>query len=302
MIQYCKCGKEKRRNKNGKYMGWCGDTICSPNYGIKRPNHSVHMKELARSGTNPKYLATLMKSGELFNKDVNTIKFKETVLINKGIDTSNIEEAHSAFLSGNALSRSIRSKQIITKYNSWGKEFRDLARLCCNIEDVSLSWLNSLSEDVFLNVFKSLHGIQSAVNMRYHQDCGRNKQYIRVRMDNLKYNVRGITSVLTRSKLESKYIELFEEVGAKWDYEWIRVPKRTVGTYSPDFYLEYGDKKYMIEVKGDWYHNDKDEYYKNCIGPAIEYATPLGILVGVTHITPKSMDFLQKITWLNKLT
>lgn len=303
MLQYCKCGKEKKKKVNGRYMGYCGDSKCSPRYGIKRPDHSAKMKDLAASGENEKYSNSLMKKGTIFNKEANTIEFKMKVLRNKGIecDETNAEDLHSAFLASNAKSRVIRTKQILTKYGSWDECFKSLAHACCETDCIDDNWVSLLSDDEFSVFFKTMHGIQTVVNMEKHRLAGRNKHYIRVLMGDLKHNVRGITSVLTRSKLESSYIKVFEDNCIPWDYEWIRIPKTNGGTYSPDFYIKYQGIKYIIEVKGDWYEDDKDVYYQNCLVPAIKYANEHGMLMALSYVEPKNMKFLQKLEILNNI-
>jgi hypothetical protein len=226
---------------------------------------------------------------------VNTERFKETVLRNKGIIADDISAAHSKLLSENAVSRKVRTKQAVTKFDKWGDEFKELAKICCSIDNITAAWLDSLPMTEFNKYIGILHGIQTSVNMEKHRNAGRNKQYIRVEMNDLKFNMRGITTVLTRSKLESQYIELFESLSLQWDYEWVTLPKvDNSGVYHPDFLLKFGNETYIIEVKGDWYHSDKDDYFANKIGAAVNYANEHKYLVCVSYIRPRDMSFLEK--------
>ena len=62
---WCKCGKPKRRkiskfgneNSYDSLDSYCGNKKCHPRFGIKRPEHSKVMAELAKSGANEKFNA-----------------------------------------------------------------------------------------------------------------------------------------------------------------------------------------------------------------------------------------------------
>ena len=115
----CKCGKIKPLYYiKGKYpavKSYCGKTECSPNYGIKKPAHSIKMKELALSGKN----SSNWKKGRV-NTFVNTDQWKIKVLTNKGFNISediDVKKQYSEYLSNRIKKREHREKEVINFFH-----------------------------------------------------------------------------------------------------------------------------------------------------------------------------------------
>lgn len=305
----CKCGRFKKikpssQSKVGLMLSiYCGNKECSPNFGRKRPEHSVLMKRMAAGEGSPAFLATLMKQGELFNREVNTIAFKRQVLTNKGFDVvdksdEEIEELHSIFLGNLVRSREVREKTIMTKIQQWDDEFKTLGESLVDIKDITLEKLKTLTDEEFNEKYLKLHGIQTVINNINVQET-RSEFFIRVLFEDLKYNSQGKTTVRTRSRLEAEYIKVFEQNGVPWSYEELRlITINKTGVYIPDFIIQYEGQTYIVEVKGNFYGVDKETYFAEKLMAAAEYAKGKGWKFCISFVTPKDMSFLNKATFL----
>lgn len=254
----CKCGEFKIPYlASGKYLavrGQCAKKECNPKFGIKRPEHSKTMKLLAAEGNNEKYNATLMKKGELFNKEVNSKEFKKKVLIKKGIDfnENNLETQFGKIISDRSKSREYR-ENIIFKFYQKNK-----------IEDISLDQIKKLNEKQFSTLFKKYKSDHHEI---YCADVCVARTFKRTLLENLKCNISGLTSVYTRSSYETNYIKYFEQHRIKWDYESLKF-KLPTKTYKPDFFVKFKNKRYIIETKG--FLIDEDKYFKENVYPLLE--------------------------------
>lgn len=251
----CKCGDFKilKKSPQSKYglclYSCCGKKECEPNYGKKRPMHSIHMKKLAQSD-NYKYRNTLMKKNELFNKEVNTDSFKIKVLNNNYIydPKLDVKDQYSDFLSKRVKTKSYRAK-LITTFNKKH-----------SIPSLNYNELIALTDEKFKKEFfeyKSKH------HEIYCNNSG-SKKFIRSLLTNLKYNTRNLSTVYTKSSYETNYINYFENNKIEWDYEPIKFKFENV-SYKPDFLIKYKNNEYLIEVKG--FLINEEEYFQNKMIP-----------------------------------
>lgn len=296
---FCKCGSPNRIIKSvqsslGCYVyRCCGQTKCEMNYGKTRPAHSALMKKLAADGTNEKYMATLMKKGELFNKEVNSISFKRKKLSNAGYDVDNLSDDEVVKLnakrwSDHQLTPGFIGKRVIKLINNHG------------LHDI---FSNVTYEDILKMSPTELADIRYKWYSWHHVFyCSENcvaKYFKRTVKTNLKFHIRKLTEVKTRSSYESSFIDFFEENQIKWDYESFRIilPK---GSYKPDFIFEYENQKYILEVKGFLLAKNKVEYLTTKINAAYDYAKNNGYagMILTYDPTPTSMPDLinQKMT------
>jgi len=279
----CKCGDFKKtmnspQSKVGQALYRnCGKIKCEHNYGKKRPEHSQYMKKLAKSN-NTRYTATLMKKGQLFNKEVNSVSFKRKFLSNKKIETEHLNDnevlkVFADYKSKLVKSREYRTKEIISFFKKNTKQELDIQKI------------NKLSVEQFNRLFylyKSEHHdiFCSAV-------CNA-KCYKRSLLTDLKFNIRGLTSVYTRSSYDTNYILYFEKNKIRWDYEFknFRLPAKK---YKPDFYVNYNQNKYIIEAKG--FLLDEKEYFDLNVYPLLNIISPLGVKYIFSYKSEPYQDF-----------
>ena len=302
---WCKCGKPKRMRifsfgndiKYESLDSYCGDKKCHPTYGIKRPAHSKYMSELAASGENAAFNATLMKKGMNHNLEVNTESFKKKVLDNKEIVYSedNFLEIYSNMLSERNKARSTRTVKMITQFTNWEKEYIDLILLVTDGINITEDWLSSLSDEKFEHIRYNIHGINTLRNSD-KADIGRNSWFKSELVSDLKFNIQGLTAVMTRSGMETNYIHLFENNQVSWSYETLKLRNLNgKGFYKPDFIIKYNGTTYIIESKGSFYRTDKTEYMENKIGAGIAHAKQNGWKFCLTfEQNPTTMKFLDK--------
>lgn len=218
---YCKCGKPKRLIVNKK-QNWtsldyyCGESQCNRFYGVKKPEHSIHMKSLAKD-ENSKFAKNLMKRGELFNKNVNSTQFLRKKLQNKGYDVFDLSDdaviqLNSSYEKDKNLSRSCLEATIKTYIEKY--KWDNL------VEFVDNRNLSDLSNDEFSKVvalWRSMYHEVFCSNV-----CGA-KHFKRQILTDLKHNRRGKNSVKTKSSYETNYIMFFESAGIQWDYEPVKM-------------------------------------------------------------------------------
>lgn len=302
---YCKCGKPKRlvtskQAKLGvKFDGYCGAKECHPGFGKKRPEHSVYMKKLAMSGENESFSETLMKPGQLHNKEVNTIAFKRKKLANKGYDVSLLKDEdiislekkyeHDKQFTNESLARKI--SKFISKH-----------KLNDFFVNTSYDELVLMPNEELLKLKKEVYSYHHHI---YCSDSCVAGRFIREEKFNLKNNIRQLTYVKTRSSYESNYIDFFEKNNIRWDYEPFRIMiyNEYYVSYTPDFVIEYDNKKYLIEVKGYLLENNKDTYLKYKINPAYEFAENSSEYDGFIFTyesKPKSMEKMLTYTLKEK--
>jgi hypothetical protein len=287
---YCKCGKPKRLVINKK-QNWtsldyyCGESACNRFYGVKRPDHSLYMKALAKDETS-NFAKNLIRAGELFNKNVNSIQFLRKKLQNKGYNVSDISDdsviaMNSSYEKDKNLSRSCLEatiKTYIEKYK-WDSL----------VEFVNNRNVSDLSNDEFSKVVALWRSMYHEV---FCSDVCGAKHFKRQILTDLKYNRRGKVSVKTKSSYETNYIMFFEGVGIKWDYEPVKI-KCVDGFsyYKPDFWFIYNERQFLMEVKGYLIKNNLEKYLKNKINAGYKYANDNGMSFVFTYDGfPSSID------------
>jgi predicted nuclease of restriction endonuclease-like RecB superfamily len=119
---------------------------------------------------------------------------------------------------------------------------------------------------------KKVNSLQSSLAMETHPNMGNISKYKQSFISNINFNISGKTGIFTRSSYETNCVKFFEKQKIKWDYESIRITCDNGLTYIPDFYFEYNDKKYLMEVKGYLYGDAGITYLKNKVNAGIRYA------------------------------
>lgn len=297
-ILICKCGKFRKlkpssQSKIGKMLAiTCGNPKCNPACGRKRPEHSTFIKKLIADGTNEKFMSTIMKKGERFNKEVNTPEFKRKVLERMGIVVTDVEVQFSKMMSNRNKDVNQRRKQIINRYTKWESEYRDLIELVCGVVP-TLDWVYSLSESDIHMYWGRIHGINTIRNSMRSQNSGRTNWFKTDTICGLQYNTQGLTAIRTRSGLETDFIQFFEKYKIKWSYEELRILTLDgSGFYVPDFIIDVNGQKYIIEAKGSFYRQDKEVYIKNKIGAGVKFASERGWKFCLVYQSPKNFKFL----------
>ena len=300
-IEICpKCGIRPLKIKsNGSKYKICMTSTCHPAYGKKRPEHSAHMKELAKNGSD-EFKATLMRKGELFNKNVNSIDFLRKKLnshgyIIDGLTDQEIKELNSEYESKKTKSRKTRTKTLVTRYGTWTEPVRKMVQLMTEGTDLIL-YLNSLSDVEFDFAFSKLHGLNTISYSSTIKESGKSF-FKRIRKESLKFNTQNLPYVVTKSGLESQYIDFFEQNGYPWSYEYVIVPtKDGSGHHVPDFIVDIEGVRYMIETKGNFYGEDVDRYIENKVFAAIDYCLENDIVYVLTMCSnPKpDMNFIKE--------
>lgn len=291
---FCKCGEYKKvyalsasKIGYGLYHS-CGKPECNSRYGIKRPGHSAFMKNLAASGANEKYNATLIKSGERHNAELNSIEFKNKVLLSTGFNGT-----FSQYLGARNKDVNNRRKQIMSRYNMWEDQYKELIKLVCQCVPTT-EWCDTLTEDQVQYYWKRLHGINTIRNCDNSQEVGRSLRFKGEYVRDLKFNYTGLTIVKTRSSWETELIKIFEKKRIEWSYEEFRIG--TVdhsGFYIPDFVAKIKNKTYMIEVKGGYFATDKEWYMKNKIAAGVNFCKQRNWSFCMVWEKPQNLDFVK---------
>jgi len=119
---------------------------------------------------------------------------------------------------------------------------------------------------------------------------GGNRNHVRSIITNLKFNMTERQWIRTRSSYETNYIEFFEKNQIPWDYECLSIRTEN-SSYIPDFIFILNDERFILETKG--YIPDKTQYFKDKIGPGVEYAKENGYTFLFTYEPkPKSIEHL----------
>lgn len=296
----CKCGDFKTLKQWGtkglRMYGSCGKSKCHWHYGNKRPEHSATMKDKAINGSD-EYKSTLMKKGENFNKEVNTVSFLRKKLITYGYNVDNLTDDEIIKL--NSISESTRTKSLthkikatVTRYNSWETIYKELCHFISGGVPITEEYMNSLTNEEALFVFRRIHGINTIRNWDSVQET-RKTWFKRERVGNLLYNTQGKASVVTKSGMEAKYILLFESCGWKWSYESVVINNTSNdGFHVPDFIVEINGTRYMIETKGNFYRQPVEEYLENKVKAAIKYCDEHNLIYILTDVNKPKSDLM----------
>jgi hypothetical protein len=289
----CKCGNFKalaisKQSKIGMYIyRTCKSSKCEPNYGKLRPAHSDRMKHLAKNGSDS-YKATLMSPGKKHNASVNTIEFKRIRLSNSGIDTttmndSEVLQSYSKLLSTVSKSISTRKVQILNRFKKWEPIYVQLI-LDHVGQDITLDYLNSLSDDEIQALWKFTHGINTLRNASKLKSSKQSWFKQELLSGPFKYNTQR--DIFIKSGLERKYVDFFESNGIEWVYEPVHIKTNVNSFYVPDFLIRINDEYILLEVKGSFYRRNIQEYLSTKISAGIDYAKSNGYRFVLTFKDP----------------
>ena len=178
--------------------------------------------------------------------------------------------------------------------SKWEDEYICLAKELVGLDPIDKITLDSLSDDSFSSIYSKLHGIQSVINSVKSENTGRCTFFKSIFIEDLKYNTQGKTTVRTRSGLEAEYIHLFERECIPWSFEELRIITTDCGgLYIPDFVIQYNGETYIVEAKGGFFRQEKDNYISNKIAAGAKYAKERGWKFCMTFSSPKTMKFLE---------
>jgi len=260
----CKyCGGERALEKvikNG-FATFCSQ-YCSTqdNRGKKRPEHSKLMKSYFKSGKLNKKNSFL----KCLNKELNTLNFKKKVIENRGYSTIGLSDEEIISLHGKVngeIQRSTKSIKAKIKRFLLNKKYiyLDIYKnsILCGMNEEDIDKIENL--DYLRDINRITNSIKSIIAMKNNPLMGSSKIFKRVVKENLKFNIRGLDLLVTRSSYESNYIDYFEKEKIYWDYENIYIPCKS-GNYVPDFIINIGDDNYIIEAKGSFFRTTLEEY------------------------------------------
>ena len=107
-----------------------------------------------------------------------------------------------------------------------------------------------------------------------------------------KYNTQNKEQIVTKSGLESTYIDFFEENKIPWSYEEVALETiKKDGFHVPDFIIEIDKKKIMLEVKGNFYRQEIKEYLGNKVQAAINYSLINNMQYVLTTIKNPNLEY-----------
>lgn len=248
--------------KDGTTGGSCMSGTCHPNYGKKRPAHSKTMAAKAANGE----LSSTFKKGQR-NDFVNSLEWKRTVLTNKDIPHQHISDddlvslynSYKGQLATNWKTKIKRCNTLLDRYRDESERLFEYTPDRFSEDD---------SSDYITMWLSRLNGIKT---IKCNLGTSGSKRFKRSKLLNLQHTISGVDNVTTKSSYETRYALLFEEEGVKWEYEPFIVQIDNV-LYVPDFIFEYGDQKYMLEVKGFFETEEQRvEYMRTKIQTAITW-------------------------------
>jgi len=295
---FCKCGairliKKSKQSKIGLYLyRTCGRTECEPHYGKKRPEHSKIMKDMVINGSDA-FKATLMKKGNLFNPNVNGISFKQKRLERHGIfcEDSQIEVEYSKLLGNLITSISRRKRDIVSRFNQWESEFKQLILIVTDGKTPSKEWIDALPDDEINIIWKRIHGINTIRNWSKTKST-RNTFFKQELLSGFIYNTKKQDSVFTRSGLEKEWIIFFESNKIPWCYEpFVIESVKKDSFHLPDFLIEINGSKILLEAKGGFYNQNITDYIENKVAAAMKFAAENGLSYILTQQKPSLNPF-----------
>lgn len=301
---YCVCGKFKilrnsTQSRIGVYLfGRCDSRQCNPSYGKLRPDHSLKMKYLAKNGSEL-YKNTLIKYGELYNKEVNSVNFKRKLLTNKNYNCSNLQDGEvinlfRIFQSNRAKSVDRRKREILNRFNNWEEEFQNLILIVTDGVIPTKEWIDSLEATQIQVLWKRVHGINTIRNstkVKQTRPCFFKHELLA----NFNYNSKRQKQIYIRSGLEKEYIRFFEENKILWEYETVRIETMNKdGFHIPDFLIFLNNEYILLEVKGSFYKQPYCDYYANKILAALDYCNKNNTRYILTQKYPDSnLNFIK---------
>jgi len=281
------CGKViTERTAKGNFKRYCRPE-CSPSYGKRRPNHSAVMKKRAVEGR----LGGLMKKGMHHNKGVNSVDFKLKCM--KGSswfdydESQSLESNYSRYQSSKNLLTTTKIKRACNFFSKMDEDLRNLYLAVYALDSITLE---SAFSDKAYRLFWGLRTIH--YNRRSPRASVTN--FKATTIHNLSYNMSGARSMYVRSGYEARYVRLFERMHIPWEYEKITILSLSKAHhYTPDFYIEYGGNKYIIEVKGSmtfYTETEAKEYLEDKIAAAVDFCKNRGWHFILTFTAKPSSD------------
>lgn len=203
--------------------------------GKKRPEHGILISKKFKG---------IKKSDEhraKMTERLQSIDFKKTVLINKGInftDDISVYEEYAKLYSELYSSNEFKRKFTINNFKFYLEE--------TEITDDDVYQMNDVE---ICNLYSELMSIKSSIAMSNSTTMGNAKI---VTVDGLNFNLRNLNSIEVRSSMEKKIISFFERNKIQWDYEteiieyFFNFNRR----YIMDFKFIIDGKCNFMEVKG----------------------------------------------------
>ena len=250
------CGepvKADRKNMKTCISKSCLGELYATQRGKKRPEHAKKMSKIMNDK---------IANGEFWNeehrknnrKHLNSIKMNRCELINRGIIDEYSEHTDEE------IKRMISDVRRNDKLDDKNRKKR-LDRFLKNkkytdskyYDHIYYSTLQTLDEQ-----FKYMNSIISYVAKENNPNMGgfgyAGGYFKSSILRGLKFNNRGITTVVTKSSYETNFINFFEKNNITWDYEleeifitYKKIKRKTI----PDFYIYEDDELVkVIEVKG----------------------------------------------------
>lgn len=131
-------------------------------------------------------------------------------------------------------------------------------------------WVDNLPDEDLHKIWARIHGVNTIRNGTKILRPGWFKRDLR---ENFLYNTQGLTRIITRSGWETEYIDYFESNQIPWAYEkYVIETLKKDGFHIPDFEIEINGEIILLEVKGSFYNQDREEYLSNKVGAAIQFA------------------------------
>jgi len=251
------------------------------------------MKKKASEGS----LKGLMKKGQQHNKDVNSDNFKR-----KSMERSKSWFPYNSDLS---LNENYSRYQSIKNTRPEGKVVRALKNFQELDGDLQSLFLAVYPLDSIVSLehfsekaFKLYWGLRTTHYSR-REPKGSVTNFKAETLSNLKHNLSKANGVYVRSSYEANYVKFFEANHIPWDYERYTILSLSKEHhYTPDFYIEYKGKKYIIEVKGSMsFYSDAlaKEYIEDKIAAAKIFCREKGYRFIFTFRSKpdKDMKFLE---------
>lgn len=286
------CGKEiVEKTLAGNFKRYCSPE-CSPSYGVARPLHSIAMKKLAAEGR----LKGIMKKGKLHNKSVNSECFKRKCMEGSVWfsyrDDETLEENYSRY-------QSMKNTRVETKTKRARDFFPRMDDDLQKMYEAVYSKECIFSDSSFLDkAYRLFWGLRTC---HYNRRSPKKSvtAFKAATIHNLTYNLSGARSVYVRSSYEAAYVKFFEEMHIPWEYEKVTLLSlNKEHHYTPDFYIEYEEEHYLIEVKGSMSFYSPEvakEYIEDRIGAGVAFCKEKGWHFILTFLAKPTADmsFLQ---------
>lgn len=247
-------------------------------HGKKRPNHSKQMIKHFRDGKYEEFRKST-------NKNINSDSFKKARLDNHGInyDDDNFEMLYNELLRDVQIGPNHWKKTLLNSINYQDWKSHDEYYLI-KYDKLTTRLISEMNDGELRKWFARYNSLKTVIAYKNNPTMGRTSAS---RLFDLKYNIRGLTSIYVRSSYEVNWIQYFENNEIEWDYESVRISDGNI-IYVPDFFIMKEGKRYIIEVKGFVPETWVDIIYeKSLLG--VDYAKKHDLKYCFTYdSTPKS--------------